>query len=151
MNARHHRKNRERSLLRRTKGAGVAAVCGWLAISAGKPVTAQPAFPAKPIRLIVASVPSGAMDTIARVVSGRLGDALGQQVLVDNRGGASGAIAAELSARAPADGHTLMFGGNGNLAIAPFLKSPDQFDLSQRGKTVPQPCMDWSHPARRSG
>ncbi len=80
----------------------------------------QATFPSRNIRVIVASTAGGAMDAIARTVTTKLTDVLGQPVVVDNRGGANGAVAAELTVRSPADGYTLMLGGNGNLAIAPF-------------------------------
>jgi tripartite-type tricarboxylate transporter receptor subunit TctC len=66
-------------------------------------------YPNKPIRLIVASGAGGGLDFVARMVAAPLGEALGQSIVVDNRAGASGSIAAELSAAAPADGYTLMF------------------------------------------
>ncbi|MCC6535632.1 MAG: tripartite tricarboxylate transporter substrate binding protein [Burkholderiales bacterium] len=67
------------------------------------------AYPVRPIRLIVASGAGGGLDFVARLVANPLGDALAQTVVVDNRAGASGSIAAELAAAAAPDGHTLMF------------------------------------------
>ena len=69
-------------------------------------------FPNHPIRLLVGLPPGGSTDAIARIVASKLGDALGQHVVVDNRTGASGLIASEIAARAPADGHTLLFGAS---------------------------------------
>lgn len=68
------------------------------------------------------------MDAITRVVTAKLGDALGQPAVVDNRGGANGAIAAELTAKSQADGYTMMLGGNGNLAINPHLNNKLGYD-----------------------
>jgi len=91
----------------------VAAVAAAVALTA-PPAMAQtkaasgPAYPARPIRMIVASGAGGGLDFVARLVSPRLSEGLGQQVVVDNRAGASGSIAAELAANAPPDGYTVM-------------------------------------------
>ena len=69
---------------------------------------AQALYPDRPIRLIVAQSPGGNADIIGRALAEGLGERLGQTVVVDNRGGASGIIAIELVVRAPADGHTLL-------------------------------------------
>jgi tripartite-type tricarboxylate transporter receptor subunit TctC len=82
----------------------------WLVL-AGAMGIAQPAstqFPARPVRLLVPNVPSGATDIIARQLQMRLGELWGQPVIVDNRPGASGGIAFALAANAPADGYTLL-------------------------------------------
>jgi len=81
---------------------------------------AQP-FPSKPVRIVVAFPAGGGTDIVARLLSPRLADAWGQQVIVDNRAGASGVIGTELAARSPADGATLFLGTLGNLAVNPHL------------------------------
>jgi len=90
-------------------GAAAGFFCAFAL--ATPPGWAQPAaaYPVKPIRLIVASGAGGGLDFVARMVATPLGEALGQSVVVDNRAGASGSIAAELSAAAAPDGYTLMF------------------------------------------
>src|SRR5450755_2617827 len=85
-------------------------------------------YPYKPIRIIVPFAPGGANDIIARVVSQRLAEPLGQQVIVDNRGGAGGALGAELVARAPADGYTLLLANPGPNAINPVLQPRTPYD-----------------------
>ena len=73
-------------------------------------------YPTRPIRIIVVSTPGGSVDTMARAVGPKLAARWGQQVLVDNRPGAGGAIAAELVAKAPPDGYTLLMGTIASLA-----------------------------------
>lgn len=68
------------------------------------------AYPAKPIRLIVPYAAGGGVDTLARLIAPRLAERLGQQIVVDNRGGAGGNIGTELAARAVADGYTMVMG-----------------------------------------
>ncbi len=82
---------------------------------------AADAYPGKPIRLIVPFPPGGGVDGAARVVSQRLADALGQQVVIDNRGGSGGIIAAEIAAKSVPDGYTLFFGGSASHGITPHL------------------------------
>ncbi|MEA3158021.1 MAG: hypothetical protein QOK44_5610 [Betaproteobacteria bacterium] len=81
----------------------------------------QPVYPAKPIRLIASQAPGGGVDAVARIVSTRLGEALGQTVIVDNRPGANGSVAGELTANSPPDGYTVMLGAVGNLAVNVFF------------------------------
>ncbi len=69
---------------------------------------AETTWPVKPIRMIVAAAPGGGTDVVGRLIAQRLGDRLGQPVIVENRGGAGGSVAAEFVARAPADGYTVL-------------------------------------------
>lgn len=78
-------------------------------------------YPDKTIRLVAPFVPGGPTDIIARVVAQKLGQNLGQTIVVDNRGGAGGAIGCEIVAKSAPDGYTLMIGSSGNLAVAPAL------------------------------
>ncbi len=86
------------------------------------------AFPDKPIRLIVPFPAGGAADVMARGMAQRLGQELGQQIIIDNRGGAGGTTAAEAAAKAPADGYTLFFGTMGTHAINAALYSKLRYD-----------------------
>lgn len=86
------------------------------------------AFPNKPVRLVVPFPPGSATDTLARAFAQVLAPALGQTVLVDNKAGADGALAGQEVMRAPADGHTLMFGTNSPLAVAPVMKKQPPYD-----------------------
>lgn len=100
------------------------AVAGLTAASA---VLAQN-YPVKPIRIIVVSTPGGSVDTMARAVGPKLAARWGQQVLVDNRPGAGGAIAAELVAKAPPDGYTLLMGTIASLATNVSLHKSLPYD-----------------------
>jgi tripartite-type tricarboxylate transporter receptor subunit TctC len=78
-------------------------------------------YPTKPLRMIIPFAPGGASDVVARLLSPGLIKELGQQVVIDNRGGASGNIGVEVAARAPADGYTILLGNIGTMAINPGL------------------------------
>ena len=82
---------------------------------------AQSAYPNKPIRMIVPFAPGGASDIVARIIAPKLADVLGQQLVVENRSGASGNIGMELAAGAAADGYTLFLGNIGTIAINPAI------------------------------
>ncbi|MCA3069939.1 MAG: tripartite tricarboxylate transporter substrate binding protein [Rhodocyclaceae bacterium] len=107
--------HRARSLL-----AAVSCTAAFALALAG-PVQAQPAWPAKPVRLVAGFAPGGISDILARVVGARLGDALGQPVLVENRAGAGGTIGADFVAKSAPDGYTLFLGVNATQSIAPSL------------------------------
>lgn len=87
-----------------------------------------PSFPKQPVTLVVPFPAGGPTDAMARVLALKLGERLGQQVVVENRGGAGGSIGAEFVARAPADGYTLLFGTNGIMAFNPSLYSKLRYD-----------------------
>jgi tripartite-type tricarboxylate transporter receptor subunit TctC len=84
-------------------------------------------YPAKSIRMVVPFPAGGGSDTVARVLAQRLSAQLGQQMVADNRAGASGNIAAEIVAKAPADGYTLLF-GNSSISISPAVYTKLNFD-----------------------
>ena len=79
------------------------------------------AYPTKPIRLIVPFPPGGAVDAIGRIIGQKLGESFGHNVIIDNRGGAAGAIGSELAARSPPDGYTLLVGSTSTISINPAL------------------------------
>ena len=85
-------------------------------------------YPSKPIRLIVPNVPGGGTDTIARLIAEKVSPALGQQIIVENRGGAGGRIAAELVARAPKDGYMLLLESAATLITGPALDADRKYD-----------------------
>ena len=85
-------------------------------------------YPARPIRWIVPFPPGGSTDIYSRVLAPRVSEAVGQQIVIDNRPGAGGALGAELAAKAPADGYTIWMGQTNNLAIGPALRSKNAYD-----------------------
>jgi len=99
-----------------------------LAVSAGS-VLAQ-SYPSKTIRYIVPWPPGGGADVLSRIVSPKLSEALGQQIVIDNRGGAAGNIGAELAAKSPPDGYTIAFAYAGTHAINPSIYSKMPFKES---------------------
>lgn len=86
------------------------------------------AYPVKPVRIIVGFTPGAGVDIAIRMIAPRIGEALGQQIVVDNRPGAGGNVGAEVAARAPADGYTL-FAGGAPAAISQTLYSKLQYDF----------------------
>lgn len=92
-----------------------------MAVVVAAPAVAQK-YPVKPIRLIVQSPAGGTADLIARVIAQRLGDALGQPVVADNRAGAAGTVSAELTAQAAPDGYTLLLASVSLMAINVTLR-----------------------------
>jgi tripartite-type tricarboxylate transporter receptor subunit TctC len=106
---------------------------GWLclAVWALAPLsldTTAQTYPARPVRLIVADAPGGAPDQLARILAQKLSAAIGQQLVVDNRPGAGGVLGADLAAKAPADGYTLLMTTTAIYAILPNLKKNLPYD-----------------------
>jgi tripartite-type tricarboxylate transporter receptor subunit TctC len=97
-----------------------ALACAALASLAA--TAAAQTYPARPLRLIVPFPPGGGNDILARAVGQRLAEVVGQQVVVDNRGGAGGVIGGQIASTAPPDGYTLFLGSLGSLAHNPALK-----------------------------
>jgi len=98
-----------------------AAVLAASALALGSAAIRAQTFPSKPVRIVVPFVPGGTSDILARLIGPRLTEVWGQQIIVDNRPGASGTIGAELTARAAPDGHTLVLMDIGGLVMAPHM------------------------------
>jgi tripartite-type tricarboxylate transporter receptor subunit TctC len=138
------RSNKERRLVRRwwrrefvpfkqrLHRLWLGCAAAWLAASGPAPAPALAAqaekYPARPIRFIIPFPPGGGNDILGRAFAERMGERMGQQWVVDNRGGASTIIAAEIVARAPADGYTLLLGTNTTLSVIPSLRNNLPYD-----------------------
>ncbi|MEQ1660513.1 MAG: tripartite tricarboxylate transporter substrate-binding protein [Hylemonella sp.] len=97
---------------------------------------AQDNYPSKPIRLIVPASPGGAADFFARIVGPKLGEALGQSVVIENRSGASGTIAADITAKSAGDGYTVLIGQSTSMAVAPHMYNKLAYDTLRDLKPV---------------
>ena len=101
------------------------------------PFAAAQAFPNKPVRVMVGYAAGGGVDAMARMLAQRLAPVLGQQVVVENRAGASGMIAAEAVARSAPDGYTLLMGESGIRHLAPAAART--WIRSRRSRRSPAP------------
>ncbi|MBI3043872.1 MAG: tripartite tricarboxylate transporter substrate binding protein [Betaproteobacteria bacterium] len=107
----------------------VAGVFAFAALLMIQPETASAqAYPQRPIRLVVPFAAGGGTDIAGRIVAQKLTSALGQSVIVDNRGGAGGVIGADIVAKASPDGYTLLMAANGPLAVAPHVAKKMPYD-----------------------
>src|SRR5258705_6398889 len=95
--------------------------CAIFVLAAGVASAVHAVYPERALRFIVSSPPGGANDILARTIGQNLAASVGQQVVVDNRAGAGGIIAAELAAKAQPDGHTLLFATDSTLTVNPQL------------------------------
>jgi tripartite-type tricarboxylate transporter receptor subunit TctC len=105
----------------------VLASVAALATPLAQPAFAQP-YPSKPIRVIIAQAPGSATDVVSRVISNKLAEGLGQQLVIDARPGAGGTLGTELAARAPADGYTLFMANNSTHGSNPALYAKLSYD-----------------------
>lgn len=107
---------------------GISFMTAAMGLCFAPPLSHAQTYPSKPIRLIVPNVPGGGTDTVARLIAEKVSAALGQQIIVDNRGGAGGRIAAEFVARSPKDGYTLLLGSAATLITGPALDADRRYD-----------------------
>lgn len=133
----------------RTLATAAAAIGACVAL-APPPATAQP-YPSKPVRLLVGFTAGGSIDIVARLLAQKLSETLGQPVLVENRAGAAGNIAAEHVARAAPDGHTLLLSNTTPLAsgLSIYKKLPfdPRQDFAPIVQVVDQPMVLTVHPS----
>lgn len=99
-----------------------------MAHAAGDALAAETKYPQRPVRMLVSYPPGGPSDLTARLVAPHLTAVLGQQVIIDNRGGAGGTLAVTLLTQSAADGHTLLMSAGGEIVIAPNLRLKLPYD-----------------------
>ncbi|MBR0653646.1 Bug family tripartite tricarboxylate transporter substrate binding protein [Plastoroseomonas arctica] len=123
------------------------AIAAALTTLLALPLAAQEAYPTRPIRLIVPFAAGGPSDIVARLIGPKMGAALGQPIIVENRPGAGGVTAIEVTARAAPDGYTFAIGSAGGLAISPRLDRGTSYDPLRDlapitlGVLVPEPLV----------
>jgi tripartite-type tricarboxylate transporter receptor subunit TctC len=132
----------------------VARICRFafamLLAVIGSAVPAQ-TYPVKPIRLVIGSFPGGGIDLAGRIIAQKMSDNLGQQVIVDNRGGANGIIGMEVVAKAAADGYTFYMGTAGHISVNPAIRKTLPFnvdrDFAPLTQVVSLPFIVYLHPS----
>ena len=107
--------------------AGLMVVTGGVQAQSASTGSGQ-AYPQRPIRMIAAQSAGSSLDTILRIFAAKMTESLGQQIVIDNRGGAGGTIGVELAARAPADGYTLLAGASSSMIVSSFTYKKLPFD-----------------------
>jgi tripartite-type tricarboxylate transporter receptor subunit TctC len=117
-------------MMRRIFRLSVLAFLGLMIVSVAVGSVFAQGFPTKPIRIIVPYVPGGPTDVFARIVAQKLSENLGQQVIIDNRGGGNAIIGTEMVAKAPPDGYTLLFNSTGPI-VTPGLYKSLPFDVEK--------------------
>ena len=116
-----------------------ATLLGLAALAGAGTAAAQDFPPKKAVTMMVGFAPGGAADAAARLIAKKLGENIGQTVVVDNKAGAGGNIAHQLTANGPADGSLLLFGSIGPLTIAPhMMKLPTT--RSRTSRRCPAAC-----------
>ena len=118
-------------LCRRTFACGLGAAMVAASLTLTIPALAQSTYPTKPIRLVVPFTPGGVTDTSGRLIAEQLSKRLGQQVIIDNRPGASGNIGTQQVAAAEPDGYTLVLGFDGTLVINPHVFEKVPFNTTR--------------------
>ncbi|MEQ1772274.1 MAG: tripartite tricarboxylate transporter substrate binding protein [Burkholderiales bacterium] len=112
---------------RRVTGVTLALCCAFVLTAAFAQAQTKP-YPDRPLRLIVPFPPGGGNDILARAVGQRLTESIGQQVIVDNRGGAGGMVGGQIAATSDPNGYTLFLGSLGSLAHNPALRPNNPYD-----------------------
>ncbi len=135
----------------RQRGVAIAWRTTLCAVALAPVLAVAQQYPTRPIRLLVPSTPGGSVDTLARIVAPKLSEKWNQQVVIDNRAGAGGIVAAETTAKAPPDGYTLMLGTVSSLATNVSLTAKLPYDpvkdFAPVSLLATQPLMLTVHPS----
>ena len=127
------------------RAAIASALVAAFAASAALPALAADDYPSKPITIVVGYPPGGSTDLVGRLVGTELGNRLKQTVVIENLGGAGGAIGAQKVSKAPADGYTLLVAANNEMAIAPLINKAIKYhvfkDFTPIGLVATQPMV----------
>ena len=132
------------------QGLLAAAIAAAMLVAGASEAAAQD-YPSRPITVIVPFPAGGGVDAIGRILAERLSVALGQQIIIENRGGAAGVIGTRAAARAPADGYTLAMATSGTTSINPSLYAEPGYDVARDfrpiGLIASTPIVVMSNPA----
>jgi len=132
-------------VIRKRPRACLAALCLLSACAQAQP------FPNKPVRLVIGSFPGGGIDLAGRIIAQKLTENLGQQVIVDNRGGANGIIGMDLAAKSAPDGYTFYMGTAGHISVNPVIQSKLPFNVDRDFAPITQvvslPFIVYLHPS----
>lgn len=112
----------------RRAAAALVALLGLTGAAAPAAAESPNDYPSRPIKIIVPNPPGGATDTTARLVGQKVGELIGQTVVIENRPGSGGQVASEVAANAPPDGYTIMLGQDSQFVINPFLYKTSPVD-----------------------
>ncbi|MBS0477166.1 MAG: tripartite tricarboxylate transporter substrate binding protein [Proteobacteria bacterium] len=121
----------QKTIRRRVLGAACALAASGTFLVFAPAAHAQAAYPTKPVKLVVGFPPGGSNDIVARIISVPLGELLGQQVIVENKPGASGVLGSSFVSKAAPDGYTLLLSSASPLVIAPHLLSKKPFEVTK--------------------
>jgi tripartite-type tricarboxylate transporter receptor subunit TctC len=117
-----------RNRMWRPAAIGLIALLAGQALLGSQSAAAQDKYPSRVVHIIVPTPAGGPVDVMARLVANQISPALGQSVIIDNRGGAGNTIGSAEAARAPADGYTLLYSSSSGLVLAPMLQKSAGYD-----------------------
>src|SRR5688572_10624046 len=118
------------------RGKFLLALAVFLPVGANAATVAEKSYPSRPIRFIIPYPPGGSTDTYSRIIGGRLSEALGQPLVYDNRTGAAGSVGAEIAAKSPPDGYTIVLGQDSNMVVGQAVRTKKNYDTLRDFATI---------------